>query len=979
MAESRYAIISRVKKLTPLLSKITSIALASVMILGVIPAFPALGNSEAIEGEAGLLTDQEIPEKDTAGKEAEPYPGEGNSEGDLSDTDGSDDASSALSDLGADPIIKPLAGELIVFREPEGDDSDDDGLKVTYDGGISYCVIFDGSTYEAGDTITVLFEPEPLRYAYKFIGWAFDAEAVEPDFFVGAEDGEAGVTTFVIEENTTLYAIWEEAEPAGIVPLAEDGFWDVTFVSWGTTVVKEEVVPDGGSATAPDPLGLHREGYNFVGWDTDFSIVTEDTIVTAKYTPITYTITYVLGGGTNDSRNPTTYTIEDIPMWFYSPTRANYEFIGWTGDYRYSIPGGTTGNITLTADWVFNECGQVSIKDASDNEIIIGRTTNGNGEGQYFIIVKDKTGKIINSEIGLDGPSGTEEFPFTFNGAGYTINVRLNIKGNDVIGIIGDVDIETFFVAFMRGTQGQFVEDEYYTEGLKSGENTPPAPPISELEPREPGWVFAGWSDGENTYLTNNDIPKVVTKGVTYTALWLPKTNTSYAVEHYLVSASGIPDSDAFLTEGLTGTTGITVYADPVDPPPAGYVVDYSYPDSIPSGVIAGDGSLVLKLYYKERSDYTVIYDLGGGEYDGESAIDNLTGIAWTESDLLPSRSFYNQSLMARPGHRFDGWFTADGDEVTNATTYAELAGGDDSVMEVTIYACWYYAEGTWMPLANKTAEGKEMTPGQFRFTVSEGSDVVSEGVSGSTSAIEFQPITFTFDDLGDHEYVIEEIDDGAFGWTYSNLVYSVKVTVEEDLDNEGVLKVTAVYYLDGEPVDDAQFKNTYVPIPTSATITGTKEVIILGGTYTMEDNDFRFVLEVEGGKPKDAYSKIQSIISRVDDNVVYGTFRFTYEFTSPGEYHFTLSEVPEFRGVANAPGWTFDDCKYEFTIIVSDNEGRLQWRLADGSSISNIVFTNKYEPLVTTETIQPSGTKTVTNTTDSTYSLAAGDFSFSL
>ena len=55
----------------------------------------------------------------------------------------------------------------------------------------------------------------------------------------------------------------------------------VTFVDWDGTILKTENIEVGGTATAPaDPV---RNGYNFIGWDIDFSNVLENLTVTAQY------------------------------------------------------------------------------------------------------------------------------------------------------------------------------------------------------------------------------------------------------------------------------------------------------------------------------------------------------------------------------------------------------------------------------------------------------------------------------------------------------------------------------------------------------------------------------------------------------------------------------------------------------------------------------------------------------------------------
>ena len=56
----------------------------------------------------------------------------------------------------------------------------------------------------------------------------------------------------------------------------------VTFKDWDGTVLSTEEVAIGESASAPAIIE-GREGFEFIGWDKDFSKVTEDMTVTAQY------------------------------------------------------------------------------------------------------------------------------------------------------------------------------------------------------------------------------------------------------------------------------------------------------------------------------------------------------------------------------------------------------------------------------------------------------------------------------------------------------------------------------------------------------------------------------------------------------------------------------------------------------------------------------------------------------------------------
>jgi uncharacterized repeat protein (TIGR02543 family) len=74
----------------------------------------------------------------------------------------------------------------------------------------------------------------------------------------------------------------------------------------------------------------------------------------AKWTPISYSISYVLNGGTNNAGNPTSYTIESATITFLNATRTGYTFNGWYTTSAFTtqvtqIATGSTGNRTLYA------------------------------------------------------------------------------------------------------------------------------------------------------------------------------------------------------------------------------------------------------------------------------------------------------------------------------------------------------------------------------------------------------------------------------------------------------------------------------------------------------------------------------------------------------------------------------------------------------------------------------------------------------
>ena len=117
-----------------------------------------------------------------------------------------------------------------------------------------------------------------------------------------------------------------------------------------------------------------RNGYTFSGWTvteggvtvtnnptTTFIMPTNDVVLTANWSPTQYTISYTMNGGTNVAGNPSSYTLESLPCTISNPSRADYDFTGWTvryvngtevtGQNNYRIPVGTMGDVVFTANW----------------------------------------------------------------------------------------------------------------------------------------------------------------------------------------------------------------------------------------------------------------------------------------------------------------------------------------------------------------------------------------------------------------------------------------------------------------------------------------------------------------------------------------------------------------------------------------------------------------------------------------------------
>lgn len=130
------------------------------------------------------------------------------------------------------------------------------------------------------------------------------------------------------------------------------------------------------------------------------------------------------------------------------------------------------------------------------------------------------------------------------------------------------------------------------------------------------GYRFTGWNteaNGTGTSFSAGASARVDNLGsgnVLY-AQWAPNTDTKYTVEFYYQKDDGSYPSTASKIDPRTGTTDTTVSvtnADKEAKENGKYVYDTTAAN-VESGIVAADGSLVLKLYFKlNQADVTVNY-----------------------------------------------------------------------------------------------------------------------------------------------------------------------------------------------------------------------------------------------------------------------------------------------------------------------------------------------------------------------------------
>ena len=187
-----------------------------------------------------------------------------------------------------------------------------------------------------------------------------------------------------------------------------------------------------------------------------------------------------------------------------------------------------------------------------------------------------------------------------------------------------------------------------------------------------PGYIFSGWSrtgtfemPGENVEITGS-----------FTA----KTDTPYIVEHYVEDLK----ADTFTlakTENLTGTTDTEVSAAAKDY--EGFSFNNNIEGTIQNGSIKGDGSQVLKLYYK-RNSYNVSYSYTGDIPEGASALPQNETYEYQEEIKVPDDA-------VAEGYTFSGWIK---DYITMPAHDIEITGHFIEIPKSYCYKVKYFFDG---------------------------------------------------------------------------------------------------------------------------------------------------------------------------------------------------------------------------------------------------------------------------------------------
>ena len=298
-----------------------------------------------------------------------------------------------------------------------------------------------------------------------------------------------------------------------------------------------------------------------------------------------------------------------------APTMEGYVFSGWSRQGSFEMP---EHDVVIEGSWSPSDGTKYVVK--------------------HWLQTVDRTGYYQDQSIAADqnktGVTGAQTEAAAYDLTGFTAQAfsqkTIAADGSTVVDIYYNRNPHIVTYEY-EGDIPDNAPEVPETESYYFGEDVPDAP-IPEL----PGYTFEGWKDEPDT-MPDED--------VVVTGKWVPNTDTVYRVEHYLQSLN----SNVFLladSENHTGTTGATATGTPNSY--EGYTFDPTVVGTKLSGIIAGDGSLVLRLYYV-RNTHTVTYI-----YEGDVPTD-APDVPETKSyeygDEVP-----DAPVPELPGYTFVGW-----------------------------------------------------------------------------------------------------------------------------------------------------------------------------------------------------------------------------------------------------------------------------------------------------------------------------------
>ena len=417
------------------------------------------------------------------------------------------------------------------------------------------------TTHEFGDTVLVAADAEAPGYTFN--GWnrtgTFNMPAQDVEIiggFTANTDTPYKVEHYQKDLNSNTYTLKETDNKTGVTdnivtetPKNYEGF---TFDS-GASTIRGRVSSDGNLVLK---LYYTRNSY-------EVSYAYTSAPVSANLLPADHTYEY-----------EAEVTVEP------NAEALGYTFSGWSRTGTFNMPAQDveiTGGFTANTDTPYKV--EHYQKDINSNTYSLKDTEN-------------KTGVTDNTATAT--PKTYEGF--TFNSGASTTSGDISGDGNLVLQLYYDRNLHTVSYAYqgeMPTGVSNLPENEFYEYGA----TVTVAPDATA-----PGYTFNGWSRTGTFNMPAQDVE--------ITGNFRANITTAYKIEHYIEDLNANTFSIRE-TENKTGTTDTMAITSPKTY--EGFTYDVTIAGTLTSGNIAGDGSLVLKLYYtRNKYTYSVEYYFNG-------------------------------------------------------------------------------------------------------------------------------------------------------------------------------------------------------------------------------------------------------------------------------------------------------------------------------------------------------------------------------
>ena len=413
------------------------------------------------------------------------------------------------------------------------------------------------------------------------------------------------------------------------------------------------------SFTLPTPT---RNGYTFTGWTGSNGTTAQKSVTitkgstgnrsyTANWTPINYTISYNLNGGSLSGQK-TSYNIETAAFTLSQPTRSGYTFTGWTGTGLSSatksvtVSKGSTGNRSYTANWSANG---YTVSFNYNKPSTAAGAMSGNGTTSKGVTYAASYGTLPQPSM----PGWTFNGWYTAASGGSRISATTTYiaAGNQTL--YAHWTLNTYSISY--NANGGSLSGQKTSYNVNTDSFTLPTPTKN-------GYTFTGWT-GSNGTTAQKSV--TITKGSTgnrnYTANWTP---TNYSISYTLNGGSlngqrtsynietanftlPMPTRNGYTFTGWTGSNGTTAQ----------------------KSVTITKGSTGNRSYTAHWTpvNYTISYNANGGSLSGQKTSYNIETATFT----LPTPT--------RTGYTFTGWTGSNGTTAQKTVAIAKGSTGNKS------------------------------------------------------------------------------------------------------------------------------------------------------------------------------------------------------------------------------------------------------------------------------------------------------------